>query len=411
MQMGGKTVVELRAAAKAKGCVGYSRHRKADLIEFLKTCEPPARKPAPRKRKRAASQISSMTVTELRAAAKAKGCVGYSRLRKAELTEFLRTCEAPGKRKPAGRKRKPRATVPPPSQTSSMTLVELRAAAKAKGCVGHSRRRKADLIEFLKICEPPVRKLVKPKKPAKSKNARGPKKVSRLGCINQVLIDEGLQFDRFLGKGTQGEVLLGCRGPAFSICDVAVKISKNEGGGFGLEVEIAKEAAELGIGPAVKFSGSCGQRKDKFYYMGMTYLEGQTLTEWFYDHYEDKDYFKKSKIIANEIWGANAELMENNIFQSDIKGENIIVDKNGRVWIIDYGVATRDLPKKHWDRDIRLLEGLMWRSLYTPSQYGTFVPKMKPLGRAACLKRKSTIATRARIFQGWSEEKIRNPPF
>jgi len=91
-----KTVKELRDIAKENGMVGYSRLRKAELIDFV-SAEPAQSKCLKNIALTRLKEInsvykmdySSKTVKELQNIAKEKGMVGYSRLRKAELVTFV----------------------------------------------------------------------------------------------------------------------------------------------------------------------------------------------------------------------------------------------------------------------------------------------------------------------------------
>ena len=66
------TVKELRQEAKRKGCRGYSKLTKKELIQFLKSCR------------------KEMTVKELKAEARRLKCKGYSKYtKKADLQQFL----------------------------------------------------------------------------------------------------------------------------------------------------------------------------------------------------------------------------------------------------------------------------------------------------------------------------------
>jgi len=83
------TVKELQKLTKEKGCKGYSKLRKAELIEFLKTCVPIING---KKNHKIIPNLEKYKVKELRKMAKEKGCKGYSTLRKSELIEFLKVC-------------------------------------------------------------------------------------------------------------------------------------------------------------------------------------------------------------------------------------------------------------------------------------------------------------------------------
>ena len=98
------TLKDLREKAKSKGCVGYSKMKKEDIIVLLRaTC--------PKKRSKSKSPVMSsspswnpripqpqkgvkleeLTVEQLRQKAKEKRCVGYRKMKKADLINEIRT--------------------------------------------------------------------------------------------------------------------------------------------------------------------------------------------------------------------------------------------------------------------------------------------------------------------------------
>ena len=245
-----RTVKQLKAEAKAKGCTNYSRLRKAELEKYLLTCGPRqvTAKPSKtrqlvlkrkvelakdrraeavawllladtHKKKPVRKQVSpakTRTVKQLKAEARAKGCTNYSRLRKAELEQYLLTCGPPkvtvktsksSKTRQSVLKRKaelakdrraeavawlllsdaPKTPVHKLSRTKTRTLAQLKAEARAKGCTNYSRLRKAELEKYLVTCGPrkPVRGAPKSKNPTRRTRKRktvGPPGYARMSA-------------------------------------------------------------------------------------------------------------------------------------------------------------------------------------------------------------------------------------
>ena len=90
------TVVQLREMSKQKGCKGYSKMKKKDdLIQFIKLCIKKSPKVSPPKAsppKASPTNKGKLTVVQLRELAKRKGCKGYSKLKKDELIQFVKNC-------------------------------------------------------------------------------------------------------------------------------------------------------------------------------------------------------------------------------------------------------------------------------------------------------------------------------
>jgi len=142
-----------------QGCKGYSQMTKAELLEFVLNCKKPSSQSSSSGAK---VQTSELTVAQLRELAKRKGCKGYSKMKKAELLEFVKNCES----KKVKDSQKPSAPKESPRQ---LTVVQLRELAKRKGCKGYSKMKKAELLEFVKNCGRPKSPSFRPPTPPESK--------------------------------------------------------------------------------------------------------------------------------------------------------------------------------------------------------------------------------------------------
>lgn len=67
------------------------------------------------------------------------------------------------------------------------------------------------------------------------------------------------------------------------------------------------------------------------------FIQGIPLSALMEQHYNFT--YKQIKSIATQLVSAMAELHKNNIIHRDIKPDNIIMNKQGQIWLIDYDIA------------------------------------------------------------------------
>lgn len=74
-------------------------------------------------------------------------------------------------------------------------------------------------------------------------------------------------------------------------------------------------------------------------YMVMSFIEGQTLS----DRFEERGPATSSEVRdwVGQAAGALGHAHEAGIIHRDVKPENLMLDEDGRVWVIDFGIARR----------------------------------------------------------------------
>ena len=139
--------------------------------------------------------------------------------------------------------------------------------------------------------------------------------------------------------------------------------------------EIAKKAAQLGVGPKVFDGYECKSGKNIYFITVMEYLDGETYIKFFQKHKDNKEVIDQ---LVNDIQVKVQKLNSNYILHKDVHGENIIVIKKGDKYtpvIIDYGnaVYARDTnlpttedpkdPTKTVDTNAALIDKLVFKLL------------------------------------------------
>lgn len=79
-----------------------------------------------------------------------------------------------------------------------------------------------------------------------------------------------------------------------------------------------------------------GEEKD-IYYIVMEYVEGKTLKQYIQDHHPIP--IEKAVDIMLQITSAISHAHQNNIIHRDIKPQNILIDRRGKIKVTDFGIA------------------------------------------------------------------------
>jgi tRNA A-37 threonylcarbamoyl transferase component Bud32 len=154
------------------------------------------------------------------------------------------------------------------------------------------------------------------------------------------VLDKAPESIETLGKGAMGEVYLTENGTAFkSSLYEAVPISADE-------VDIMNDAAKLGVSPKVE--GILKDTKGEIKGLEMEFLaEHRTLLDFSNNglkttgiESKGSDFEKRAETIES-VSKSVAELHKNGIVHGDLHGNNVMLDKDGGVKMIDYGLSSR----------------------------------------------------------------------
>jgi serine/threonine protein kinase len=91
-------------------------------------------------------------------------------------------------------------------------------------------------------------------------------------------------------------------------------------------------------------------------YMIMSYVEGLTLEKYLSQH-QGKIPFSKTLDIIMPVLDALREVHEEGIMHRDISPDNILINKKGRVILIDFGAARQDMREKSKSLSVILKAG------------------------------------------------------
>jgi tape measure domain-containing protein len=141
----------------------------------------------------------------------------------------------------------------------------------------------------------------------------------------QELYDHKWEFKTIPGIKTLGE---GLYGTVYDMGGYALK----HGQITDKEIELSRRAGELGLGPRVlgskRYSSSDAA-------IAMELIRGQTAN----DAYNISDGGKYPESFFKEVIRLKKSLIENGIAHNDLHGGNILIDKQGQLRAIDYGLA------------------------------------------------------------------------
>lgn len=143
-------------------------------------------------------------------------------------------------------------------------------------------------------------------------------------------------IERLLGRGGMGEVYLAHRTSADFDQAVALKLLRIEaaeqGHLFARERRMLARLDHPGIARLI----DGGIAPDGRPYMAMDYVDGQPIDAWCRDHAADLGTrLAKVRAICDAVSYAHANL----VIHRDLKPSNILVDRNGNIRLLDFGIA------------------------------------------------------------------------
>ena len=162
----------------------------------------------------------------------------------------------------------------------------------------------------------------------KTPSPKGPKRPKgiKLGICVDDMLGEWVPI-KVLGGGMQGTIYEVCN---YESCEYILKINASRRSDY--ESTLAREAAKIGVGPKVYHSGVCSDDDGESY----EYIIIQKLAETMEQHYP----YKPDEVVqALKLYYKLID--KKGIVQKDLKPQNIMFDRNGRMYIIDYGLARR----------------------------------------------------------------------
>jgi eukaryotic-like serine/threonine-protein kinase len=146
----------------------------------------------------------------------------------------------------------------------------------------------------------------------------------------------GFTVDKLIGRGGMGEVYLARRTSVDFEQLVALKLLRAEaadrGDAFMRERRLLARLEHPGIARLI----DAGIAPDGRPYMAMEYIDGQSIDVWCGGH---KCNLEQRLDLFRDVCEAVSYAHANLIVHRDIKPSNIMIDKNGKVRLLDFGIA------------------------------------------------------------------------
>lgn len=146
----------------------------------------------------------------------------------------------------------------------------------------------------------------------------------------------GFTIDRYLGRGGMGEVYLAHRTSSDFVQRVAVKLLRTEAAGRG-QLFARERRLLAGLShPNIARLIDGGVTDEGRPFMVMDYIDGQPIDIWVRENRAD---LATRLSLFRDICGAAAYAHANLVVHRDLKPSNIMIDRDGSVRLLDFGIA------------------------------------------------------------------------
>ncbi|MBL4845641.1 MAG: serine/threonine protein kinase, partial [Planctomycetes bacterium] len=148
----------------------------------------------------------------------------------------------------------------------------------------------------------------------------------------------GYELQKLLGAGSQGQVFLAREREGLRR-EVALKVFHNDPEGYRRELEMLRQVEEIRVrerAPGLVQSLATGETDD-LAYVAFEYLDAGTLQDWVSD--KGPMSFADAVACACQVADGLDALHRNGVFHRDVKPSNILVDRDGWVRLVDFGLS------------------------------------------------------------------------
>lgn len=147
------------------------------------------------------------------------------------------------------------------------------------------------------------------------------------------LKQQGYQKYKKIGKGMQGYIIKTVKNHKTIV--IKIIFDKNH---FKNETKLLYKLRYVPNIPTILFA----KYHHNIYYIGMNYIHGKTLKQYVIDHPLINIDYIHLEFIFKQLVQIIHQIQQYNVYHMDIYDENILIDSNGIVYLIDFGVGYYD---------------------------------------------------------------------